>query len=394
MGSFTNVHSVTQGKNDYYGKNYFDFTDDGYMTNYMNSLSVDGQKNYVIISDYFIDVLRAFYVVPVNVELYNEIAKYAIDDLNEDGVKDIGDLFCEIEAIGWNYSRIAEYSTKIYEVGADLGYGEDLSDGKIVFALGNDSISASAVVYTSYADMIMNVSDSTDKNLYTYGECSDLLDLADTLRNLMGLSGIVCYSDADAESDGESGAVLGIRKNFSENKVLFGGATLLGALEDPIYQNMKKENSSGFVVAPMPTNGNCNEYNTQIHALGCAGAIAACSSKFVQCSAFLQYQSSNSEDVRKAYCDQYFTYDTSSGLDKNIDMIEMMRTHAQDGSDMYLDEAINFFYEDNQSRWHSYIAAANYSVDNMMEIIDNLHYTKSTGLDRIKELYESLDWMS
>ena len=69
-GAFANLYSTSRGQ----GNNYFGFSKngsapDGYMIEYMQSLSLSAHKMYLIASDYTVDVVRAATVIPVNLQL-------------------------------------------------------------------------------------------------------------------------------------------------------------------------------------------------------------------------------------------------------------------------------------------------------------------------------------
>ena len=133
---------------------------------------------------------------------------------------------------------------------------------------------------------------------------------------------------------------------------------------------MKKGDKGGFGVIPVPVYRQGATYNTQIHVVGRAGGIAFSTSKFVQCSAFLQYQSENSQDIVNEYYDYNFTYDTSADLDGNLEMLEYIRDNVNSGFDKLFEDAIGFFYEDLQpgsesNRWHTFICTAQFEMNDL-----------------------------
>ena len=78
------------------GGNYFSFLKDGYneevnnrgyMYSYMTTLSLSDEKMYVLASDYFIDCVRAFIIVPVHIGLLETVGMEITGDLDEDGVR-------------------------------------------------------------------------------------------------------------------------------------------------------------------------------------------------------------------------------------------------------------------------------------------------------------------
>ncbi|MBQ8380782.1 MAG: hypothetical protein IJY18_02710 [Clostridia bacterium] len=394
-GSFANLYSRQHGSGSYAGANYFDTNDDGYMADLMASLTLDLNKTYVVASDYFIDLIRAFFIVPVNVNVYNSIAGDMIEDYNDDGVKDINDFFYEVNELKWNYDRVAEYAAKAYKTGAGNNSGNEQINDQLGFVLGHNGLPAAAMVYTSSVVIITKPWDpgATGYNYPT--ENPELDALTKKLSWLFDQTGVMCVTSSDAKSLGEKTPLLGVRHQFTDGKILFGGVILVGSLEYDAYQNMKKGDKGGCGVVPVPTYREGDDYLTQIHVIGRAGGIAFCTSKFVQCSAFLQYQSSHSTDIKNHYYDYNLTYDTASGLDGNIEMLEYIRDNVRTSFDKLFEDAIGFFYEDTQpgseqNRWHTLIVTAKFQMNNMSDTYKSLVGAKQTNLDKLKKQYEIL----
>lgn len=405
LGSFANLYSRVRGDvgdPDTYGKNYFNLKDPGYMADLMGSLTLSLDKVYVIASDYFLDLIRAFFVVPVNVNLYNRIADEMLaEDLDGDGEKDINDFFYEVEQGKWTYDRVAEYAAKIYKAGQGNTGGMSIND-QLGFVLAQNGLPAAGVVYTSTSITIINKEWNGTNYDYSYpDENLELEALASKLVWLFNSTGVKCVTSADAKTVGESTQLLACRKQFTSDKVLFGGVILVGSLEYPEYQRMKEGNSGGFGVVPVPVYKYNEEYDpdqqylTQIHVVGRAGGIASCTSKFAQCTAFVHYQSSHSTEILNEYYDYNLTYDTASGLDGNITMLQYIRANVRTSFDKLFEDAIGFFFEttDENSakyRWHSMICDAAYQLTNMRDQYKTLVGTKQTNLAKLVDEYDKL----
>ena len=68
--------------------------------------------------------------------------------------------------------------------------------------------------------------------------------------------------------------------------------------------------STGFGIVPVPVYKDGDKYLTQIHNMGSCGAILINSTEFSQCTAFLNFQSTNSEQV----INDYYKYNVQYGL--------------------------------------------------------------------------------
>ncbi len=401
LGSFANLYSMKLGEN-YMTKNQ-GYQGAGYMSELMTSLTLNLNKMYVVASDYFIDLIRAFFIVPVNVKLYNQVAPnmQGLEDYSGDGKKDITDLFGEVRAGKWTYERVAEYSKAIYKndsgkVPANLG-------DTIGFALSSSSgLSAAGMVYTSSVVVIhKNLDLQAGTYDYYYPEDgSDLIALTNALTDLFSKTGVISVSDASGELWGTD-SLQAIRNQFSIGKVLFGGVILLGSLEYPEYQDMKTPEAGGFGIIPAPlfrefkANGERETYQTQIHVVGRAGGISWCTKKFTQCTAFLHYQSTHSTDILEEYWNTNLCYDIADGVEGNFEMLQYIRSNVRTCFDKLFEDSIGFFYEtvDEESaenRWHALIAASEYTMTNMAEKYEALYGTKEERLKALALVYNDL----
>lgn len=386
-GNFANLNT-REAK---YGKNYFNLKDDAYMADLMGSLTLSTSKIYVIASDYFIDLIRAFFVVPVSVKLFNEVAVEAgLTDLNTDGNIDVNDFFFEVKNGDWTYERLMKYSEKVYEDSTTgVSGSEDITD-TLGFALGVNGLPGAGMIYTSSA-VIINKTDNGDGTFsYSYPDTNQkLFDIVGAIDTMMDTVGIMAADANDAKTVGLEGveqtALLGIRRQFTNNKILFGGIILVGSLEYQIYQDMKEGEGGGFGVVPVPVYTKGDKYLTQIHVVGRAGGIRASTTKFSQCSAFLQYQTEHSTKILNDYYNYNLTAAANS-LEGNVEMLQYIRQNVRTSFDKLFEDAIGFFFENEElsnddNRYHAKLAnsrfeyAANVSTDyssNLKTKQDNL----------------------
>ena len=358
-GCFANLYSVQNGAN------YFELSNPGYMADLMSSLTLSADKIYVVASDYFIDLIRAFFVVPVNVTLFNSIAETTVSDVNNDGVKDINDLFATVDNGDWTYDELMRLCAAVSQSSsATLDFANDI----IGFGLGQNGLPAAGLVYTSSVTIIER---DLETRTYTYPQNNeDLYKLTDKIGELIDSKGVVYVTKADAEKVGQNTPLLGIREKFVNNEMLFGGIILVGSIEYPEYQSMK--NDGGFGLVPVPVYKDGDKYLTQIHVVGRAGAISSKSTKFSQCSAFLQYQSSYSTDILNEYYNYNLTQAATSAsdtsLDGNVDMLKYIRSNVRTSFDKLFEDAIGFLYlsvdsDSAANRYHTIIQANGYKVD-------------------------------
>ena len=415
-GCFANLYSRNYGVGDYKGNNHFNLKNDGYMADLMGSLTLSTQKIYVIASDYFIDLIRAFFVVPVNVSLFNSIAQAMYPDVAN---PDINTFFDEVKPCtctnydsstkctdecadgGWTYDRLMQFSEKIYQA-SGTDNKESIND-RLGFALGANGLPAAGLVYTSSVTIISKTWNADEKKYdYAYPATNqNLYDLVGKISDMMNTPGVYFATKADAESlnyEGEKTALLGIRNQFVSNKMLFGGIVLVGSLEYDAYQNMKTPERGGFGVVPVPVYKAGDDYLTQIHVVGRAGAIRYNTSKFVQCSAFLHYQSCNSQEIKDDYYEYTLVHGAAGGpnsVEGNIEMLQYIRQNVRTSFDKLFEDAIGFMYEDvipdsENNRFHTLLANNGYQYTGMSGKYDELYTIKSQALANLEADYAKL----
>lgn len=401
-GEFANV--MTQNKE--YGTNYFNINlsmdaaqnQYGYMSDLMRSLTLNKGQIYVIASDYFIDLIRAFFVVPVNVNLFNQAATKvdpALTDYTKDGKKNIDDFFYEVEEGKWTYDRLINYTTAIYSPAAK---GGETYEATLGFALGSNGLPAAGLIYTSSVEVIKNTYNSTTKKwTYTYPDTNaELAALMTKISTMMDVNGILCMTAEDAGYLGLSGndktALLGVRQKFITDTLLFGGIILVGSLEFDEYQGMKK--NGGFGVVPVPVYKAGDDYLTQIHVVGRAGGVTKNTTKFSACSAFLQYQTKNSTDILDHYYKYNLSYGAASGVSGNVKMLTRIRNNVRTSFDKLFEDAIGFFFANSgiteADRYHTLLANASFKFDDCAKAYGRLVKTKQANLKALEQEYVNL----
>ena len=420
-GVFINIRSQSYG-----GVNHFSFTDPkfelyventghefGYMLDFMNGLSFSSSKQYLIASDYFIDLVRAFFVMPVNISLLEDIgleSAWAGDngaDRDADGDFDADDFYAMVMNGEWTYEVLMHYSQKVHQPISNTEDGSIDDINGIIFAAENRMIASALLYSTSIKIFDRSLDENTGLYNCSYLENNEELFLfCDMLTAMVSAKGVVV----------DSVSHLVVRDKFVTDKVLFGGIITLGSLEYNDYQNMKR--NDGFGVLPIPLyqrysaiydkNGSPltdiagnvinkqNTYITAIHNMGRIGAISAkAASKFAQCTAFLDYQSTHSSDILYEYYKYKLQYDATGGSLGNIQVLQYIRNHVRSSFDKTYEEIIDFsipktspeYYRDsfvgkisyNELKYHG--ARADYYAITMY---------RKMHLDEILKSYEQL----
>lgn len=361
----------------YESDNYFDSSvGGGYFYQYMQSLSLNNNKMYAVASDFCTDLVRAFLVVPVNVTLLETITpeKSWTGDMKND-VSEFYNLVWRTEdkyAEGWSYNVLAKYS-------AAIASPDNTSDhalaGTVGFAAGKTSgLVSSGLLYTAASVTIIEEGKKADgTKTPTYPATnSDLNNLVSTFNDNFGKTGIVAVeagSDFSAIGDNEAKTELqAIRNRFAQGKVLFGGVVALGSLDEDVYQNMMVDGGKGFGVLPIPVYQSSDDYLTLVHNLAKVVAIAKNTTKFSQCSAYIDYLSQESDDVLDSYYNQYLVSKTGGkAAEANKNMLTYIRTHVKDAFAKTVEDAIGIWKSNDAdvtaNKFHEIIARSGFELD-------------------------------
>lgn len=342
--TFNNLNNtVLDTKN---GGNYFSFLKDGYnedvnnrgyMYSYMQTLSLSDEKMYVLASDYFIDCIRAFIIVPVHIGLLETVGMEITGDLDGDKKFTVYDFYDDVRAKNWTYNKVALYSAAIYQnYGTAVG-GEDIKD-QLGFVV-TPSQSGSALIYTSSATVIQKTWNAqTGKHEYSYpSEGSKLYALFDSISMLMGAEGVTCIAGGDPGVEEYASTDAAVTARFCEGGILFGAPDMLGALEQDSYQTLK--DGAGFGIVPVPLyheipEGSDENYLTLIHNCGRPAGIARSTKNFAACTAFLDYQSTHSTHILNEYYDYKLQYDIVDGeIEGNVEMLQYLRKNVRTALD-------------------------------------------------------------
>ena len=379
-GTFHNLKNTQLDQGNFFqflDEDYDENVDDrGYMYEYMQSTTLSLHKTYILASDYFLDLIRAFFIVPVNIELLESAGMEVTGDLNEDGKFTIDDFYEEVNQKKWTYNKVMQYSAKVFRNTGSSNAGEDIED-VLGFALAQGGLAPSGILYSTDITIISKEWDPEKGDsgdwVYTYpAESEELYTLFDNIKTLVTSPGVVyvCtsgeYADANVTKYG-SDARIAVRTRFCDNKILFGGVIVLGALEYQEYQTLK--DASGFGVVPVPLYHEVafedeESYLTSIHNNARPGGIAVSTSYFTACTAFLDYQSTHSTHILEEYYDYNLQYQVVDGeVEGTVEMLRYIRNNVRSAFDKTFEDAIGVYNAQESHRWHHILSVNGYQYD-------------------------------
>ena len=419
---FTNTVAglETNGTNNYFrfteesyqpsSEGYFDSkAGEGYFFDYMKSLAFansDGTytKMYCLASDYTLDVVRAFLVMPVNVTLMNGITMGANDyatDRNNDGKFDITDFYDLVWAGEWTYDVLAAFAKSAYVPGTGDNANTDMTDEVVGAAFGRTSgLTAAGLLYTTSVQII---SRDTTAGRYAYLESNEALgNFAYALNDLFSngeTNGICSATTEEIKNAGlissiaDQGDIAGIRAKFAKNQVLFGGIIAIGSVETNEFKSMNAD--GGFGIVPVPLYQAGDEYLTLVHNLARIVAIAKTTTEFEQCTKFLDYQSRNSANIINTYYNNELVAQVN-GLSENVEMLGYIRDHVRDCFDKTYEDVISAYIAGNgdenadQNKWHIKIKNLGYKYVNLGNDYSSFYTEKQAQLVDILAAWDKL----
>ena len=337
VGAFKNIKSLTQPNA------YFNFDTQGWMKSWMESLSFTGDRAYVLGSDYFLDILRAMGVLPFNMDMMDANAdKLATailgDDEELDGEALSTYFFDLVEAGDWTWELLGKLCTAIY-VDADADGQDSINDTLGIITDQYSGMAAALIIFSTGENTTetYTIEDpSSQYNGKTWVKYSDsaavLGDIFEAVSSVFKGAGSFVTNDTSMASDSVDNPGIPYHHiKFANNELLFVGPSMLGTLELEAFQSM----DSTYSVVPMPKVDASKEYNTIIHNTADAGAINVQTrpAKVKAISAFIQYCTQNSSEIREELLEIVTKYKTTSydqGTDRMLDLIYENVVNARD----------------------------------------------------------------
>ena len=315
LGAFQDIWSIPGA--------YFDFKADGWMTDWMESLSFTGDRAYVLAGDYFVDVLRSMGVMPFNATLMDDnaskLAPALFGETLSEGETMSQRFFDYVEAGNWTWEALG----KLCEAVFDDKNGNDQADmGDVLGTIADTygGVNTAVFIYSCGEELIERRPNANKGNkmwAYYPSDPSSIGDIFDAVAAVFTGKGALATTGVVADTEN---GLAAHRIKFAKDEILFLGYALLGDLEDDKFQQM----TSLYSVVPLPKVSADKTYNTFVTDTADAGAINVHSTKARAMSAYLQYCTEHSADIREEFLEIVTKYKTTvynQGTDRMLDLI-------------------------------------------------------------------------
>ncbi len=373
-GIFSNILKYTQTNRQNVkgwkeGAGYFHIsTTNGYNVQLMDDMALTKDKQFLIASDYFVDVMRAMLVMPFNLKMYEGEV-----DSSETAAADLYQL---VKDGKWTWDVLLSYGEAVYD-----GSGKANKDSEMM--LMPLSIGGLPAVGFVYSSALVNFEYKNGE--YTLKESdSEIVKAFESAAKVARHTAVAC----DDDLKGNAPAVKKCKEIFTSGRALFAGPQMLGAVEETNFMTMEK-----LSILPVPKNNTRSTYNTTINTRARVGAISFHSPLKKQASAWVQLSTENSDVVKKEYFDKAMNSKYLAGSGAN-EMLDLIYKNVGSNKSMILDHLILHKNGDmEQHTWTSMIQAGNYQghETDIGGVYSSAVQAKQSVLDDILQLWQAAD---
>ncbi len=412
-GYFANLKGTSKGEGNLAGLNYFEFNsesydptvnDRGYMYEWMQSLSLSEHKMYILGSDYFTDIMRAAYVIPVGIDLLESYGGDITGDRNKDGVFSVDDFYEQVYAGEWTYDVLMDYANAVKmddnnPVTTDCWVGDE----RVGFAMSASLLAKSGLIYSSTVSFIEKEwnYEKNDWDYYYPDRNIALENFSAAVQSLLSAPGVayvkkVADGDYDISQWG-SGAYAhsnAIRARFSTGNILFGNIVLVGSLESAEYQSMREGSDFGVVVVPLYDKDagykDGAPYLTAIHNVARPGAISKNTTKFVECTAYLNYQSTHSTEILDEYYKYELMYNVVNSAESTIGMLKYAHANIRTSFDSAMEDAMVVVCDSNINDYKilTFVPRDDFFVEDMRGVYSRVVDPKRSCFQEVVDYFE------
>ena len=335
-GVFKDVTSIPGG--------FFDFEADGWMTEWMKSLSFTEDRAYILGGDYFLELFRAMGVMPFNVDLMDanatKLAAAIIEEDDELGANEKLSVrfFDLVEQDDWTWDVLSKLSVAMW-IDTDGDGANSFGDMLGIVVDRYTGLPGSLIVYSTGIQLTETYIIEDENSEYNNKKWVRYYDNSALLGSIFdAVAGVFSGPGAFVTNfNPDSGKTLQEHyTKFSEDTLLFAGPVVLGALENESFQTMV----STWSVVPLPKVNAEQHYNTVIHNIADVGAISVNTTpdKARALSAYLQYCNENSGKIREEFQQVVTKYKTTTYNQGTSRMLDLIYANVISGRDKALED--------------------------------------------------------
>ncbi|MBR5044761.1 MAG: hypothetical protein IKX66_05370, partial [Clostridia bacterium] len=177
---------------------YFDFTADGWMNDWMKSMSLTGDRAYILAGDYFLDIVRAFGVLPFNTTLMDNNGAKLAQALLGTGLGESETMsqrfFDYVEAGNWTWTSLGQLCEAVWVDKGTSGQN-DIYDTLGILGNAQTGMTTSFYLYSANEPLFETRKNSDGKDWIYYAEESTALGgIFDAVANVFKGNGALATS--------------------------------------------------------------------------------------------------------------------------------------------------------------------------------------------------------
>ncbi len=227
-----------------YDCEYFDFSKDGWWYDYMKDAAVDEDEIYLLVGDYFINVLERAFVIYTNMDIFTEISGETKED-----------LYQTVLDREWTYDKMNEYVSMAYD---DVNGDTKANEGdRFGFLVSNKAGSMISFIYSSDVPFISRDDEGFPTLTMNGVRAYQLYDKLSTLVN----NSATTFSNVSMDTSSQT-------TRFMNGEALFVGDSCLADFAK--LRDMKAD--LGLLPYPM-VDETQEDYNTAVWDVSEVGAI-------------------------------------------------------------------------------------------------------------------------
>ena len=372
---------------------YFDFTAEGWLDDWMNGLSLTGDRAYTLGSDYFLDIYRSMTVLPFNATLMDDnaakLAPALFGSALGQGETMSGKFYNYVEAGNWTWDALGKLAAAVW-ADTDGNAQTSIGDTLGIIADANSGLCAAVILYTADVPLTETYEKNGQQWIRYPASSASLGSIFDAVAGVFNGKGALATNASTTGATPDSPGVTYHNIKFSEGTLLFAGPRMLGSLDDDVFQTMVDLVS----VVPLPKVSADKEYRTLIHNVADAGAINVNANprKAQALSAYLQYCAENSGEIRDKFLDVYTKYGTFAYSDGTDRMLDLIYDGITDGFDKAVEDLMNNNSTVKSNRWHAIIKdhGFRWSSSDLADVYQSAVNNKQARLDSVLETWYTL----
>ncbi len=277
-------------------ENYFDFTTNGWYSDFMYENTLDESKIFMLAGDYFIDVFRYAYGVMVNLDMYDDVM------VSEGGS---ASLFDVVEAGEWTYDEMMRTANMAYVDKGTVGY----VDNEDIFGVIHHPHWVTRTLFSTSGLDVFEIGE--DEKIQYVQDITDIHNFVDKILDMSKQPGFYFNGKPGDYNQTDT---------FIQGRSLYQLDAPILNMEGTLIQNMDEK----VGIIPYPKYNVEESYAALLSDNGNTGGILYNSDKFTECSALLQMMAEESDGGKGTLIYEYYDVTLKYKISNTPEQVAML----------------------------------------------------------------------